>query len=209
VFPPDKLVLFVLAAAALALAPGPNMAYMLSRAVSQGRRAGVVSLLGVESGFLVHLLAVASGLTAILLAVPYAYDALRLFGAAYLLYLAWQMVRSRGGSFDPGREALDTTRKLYGAGFLSNALNPKTAIFYLSVFPQFVDPARGTVFAQSIALGLLHIAVSTACNLAVVLAASSGSAWLTGRPAWRRLQRSVFGVVLAGFALRLALDDRR
>ena len=205
-FPLDTLALFVLATAALALTPGPNMAYMLSSTVSRGRRAGVVSLLGVETGFLVHLVAVASGLTALLLAVPYAYDALRLLGAAYLLYLAWQTVR--GGGFGPEeREAHEPPVRVYLAGFLSNALNPKTAVFYLSVFPQFVDPEAGSVFFQSVALGLLHILVSTACNLSVVLAA--GSAWLAERPAWLRVQRWLFGGLLAAFAVRLVLDDRR
>lgn len=205
----DNLVLFVFATAALTLAPGPNMAYMLSSTVSRGRRAGVVSLLGVESGFLVHLFAVASGLTALLLAVPYAYDALRLLGAAYLLYLAWQTVRGSGGLAPEEREAPEPPVRVYLAGFLSNALNPKTAVFYLSVFPQFVDPAAGSVFFQSVALGLLHILVSTACNLAVVLAAGAGSRWLTGRPGWLRFQRWVFGGLLTAFAFRLALDDRR
>ena len=196
-FPLDTLALFVLATAALALTPGPNMAFMLSSTVSRGRRAGVVSLLGVESGFLVHLLAVASGLTALLLAVPYAYGALRLLGAAYLLCLAWQTVRGHGGFGTLDQDSRVAPVKLYRAGFLSNALNPKTAVFYLSVF------------LQSVALGLLHIAVSTACNLTVVLAAGAGSAWLADRPTWLRLQRWLFGGLLAGFAVRLALSDRR
>ena len=157
---PDLLV-FAGASLLMVLTPGPNMVYLLSRSISQGRRAGVVSLLGVVGGFLVHMLAAALGLTALFLAVPLAYDALRLLGAAYLAYLAWQAVRPGARSpLEPAHLARDSVPRLFAMGFLTNLLNPKIAVFYLSVLPQFVSPGHGSVFEQCIALGFTQIAVS-------------------------------------------------
>lgn len=206
----NHLILFAAATAALAFSPGPNQAYMLSRTLVQGRRAGIVSLLGVESGFCVHLFAAAFGLTAFLLAIPLAYEALRLLGAAYLLYIAWRTVRNTGTFANLDRQIpADPARHLFRMGFVSNALNPKTAVFYLSIFPQFVDPAQGNILGQSVILGLVHIAVSTSCNLVVVLTAGSMASLLRRGPVWERVQRWLFGSLLAGFAVRLALDEPR
>ncbi|MBA3832215.1 MAG: LysE family translocator [Chthoniobacterales bacterium] len=205
-----QLLLFVVATAALALSPGPNQAYMLSRTLSQGRAAGIVALLGVETGFTVHLFAAAFGLTAFLLVVPVAYNALRLLGAGYLLYLAWRTVRGSGAFAALKRPvSADTPGRLYRMGFVSNALNPKTAMFYLSIFPQFIGPMRGSVLGPSIVLGLIHIAVSTACNLLVIFTAGIIASRLQRQPVWERIQRWLFGGLLAGFAIKLALEERR
>jgi len=205
-----RLLPFILATAVLALSPGPNQAYMLSRTLSQGRAAGIIALLGVETGFTVHLFAAAFGLTAFLLVIPVAYNALRFLGAGYLLYLAWRTVRG-SGTFGSLKRAVatETSGRLYRLGFVSNALNPKTAMFYLSIFPQFVAPVRGNVLAQSIALGLVHIAVSTVCNLLVIVAAGIIASRLQREPVWERIQRWVFGGLLAGFAIKLVFEERR
>lgn len=206
----DQIILFTAATAALAFSPGPNHAYMLSRTLTYGRKAGIVCLLGVESGFFVHLLAAAFGLTAFLLAVPLAYDALRLVGAGYLIYLAWNTIRR--GHDEIGIHSLsraESSRRLFRLGFVSNALNPKTAVFYLSVFPQFVDPVQGSVFGQSVVLGLVHIAVSTACNLLLILSVGLTAALFRKGSAWGIVRRWLFGSILAGFALRLVLEERR
>jgi threonine/homoserine/homoserine lactone efflux protein len=205
------IAIFVLATAALALSPGPNMVYMLSRAVSQGRKAGIVSLIGVETGFLVHLFAAALGLTAFFTTVPFAYELLRWVGSSYLLYLAFKTIRGTGISLTSQQKMTpdDSPDKLYWMGFLSNSLNPKTAVFYFTIFPQFIDVSHGGIFLQSVMLGVIHIAVSTTCNLAVICTASALSQWLERCPTSAKVQRWLFGGLLAGFAFRLAFEKRR
>ena len=205
------LAIFVLATAALALSPGPNMIYMISRAVSQGRKAGIISLLGVETGFLVHLAAASLGLTAFFTTVPLAYEILRWMGCLYLLYLAVKTIRGRGMAINsqPTPASDDKPLKLYQMGFLSNALNPKTAVFYFTIFPQFIDLSYGDIFLQSVMLGAIHITVSTTCNAVVIYSASALTRWFERRPTWAKFQRWLFGGLLAGFALRLAFEKRR
>ncbi|KAB7787720.1 LysE family translocator [Methylorubrum populi] len=204
------LAAFALVSLGMVLTPGPNMAYLVSRTLAQGRAAGLVSLTGVAAGFLVYLLCAAFGITALLVAVPFAYDALRLAGAAYLLLLAWQAVRPGGRSpFAARPPPPDGPGRLFAMGFLTNLLNPKIAVMYLSLLPQFIEPAAGGVLTQSLALGLVQIAVSLAVNAAIVLAAGSVTAFLPERPIWRRAQRWFMGTVLAGLALRAATDARR
>jgi threonine/homoserine/homoserine lactone efflux protein len=204
------LVTFALVAFGLVITPGPNMIYLISRAITQGRFAGLISLGGVALGFVVYMLCAALGITALLFAVPYAYDALRMGGAAYLLWLAWQVVKPGGQSpFQVRALPVDSPRKLFAMGFLTNLLNPKIAMLYLSLLPQFIDPVAGHVFAQSIALGFTQIAVSISVNGMIALTAGSIAAFLATRPIWLLIQRWLMGTVLAGLALRLALDSRR
>jgi threonine/homoserine/homoserine lactone efflux protein len=208
--PAAELALFALAALVMVLTPGPNMIYLISRSLSQGRAAGVVSLFGVAAGFLVHLFAAAAGVTAVFMAVPLAYDALRWLGAAYLAWLAWQALKPGAISpFQPRALPLDSKPRLFAMGFLTNALNPKIAVFYLSVFPQFVRPEHGSVLAQSLTLGFIQIAVSFAVNLAIILSAARLAAWFARKPLWVGVQRWIMGCVLGGLAVRLALDERR
>lgn len=206
---PDLLV-FAGASLLMVLTPGPNMVYLVSRSISQGRQAGVVSLLGVVGGFLVHMLAAALGLAALFLAIPLAYDALRLLGAAYLSYLAWQALRPGARSpLEPASLQQDSVPRLFAMGFLTNVLNPKIAVFYLSVLPQFVSPGHGSVFAQCVTLGFIQIAVSLTVNLLIVLSAAGLARWFARRPGWMLVQRYLMGTVLAGLALRLAVEPRR
>jgi threonine/homoserine/homoserine lactone efflux protein len=205
------LLLFALAALVMVLTPGPNMLYLVSRSLCQGRKAGVTSLFGVAAGFLVHMFAAAVGLTAVFMAIPLAYELLKFAGAAYLLWLAWQAVRpgAKSSPFEPRVLPPDSPLRLFAMGFLTNALNPKIAVFYLSVFPQFVSPENGSVFGQSVELGLVQIAVSFSVNLVLILSAARLAAWFAKNPLWLGVQRWVMGFVLAGLAARLALDSRR
>jgi threonine/homoserine/homoserine lactone efflux protein len=201
---------FALVALGMVLTPGPNMIYLISRSIAQGRVAGLISLGGVALGFVFYMLCAAFGITALLLAVPFAYDALRLAGAAYLLWLAWQAVRP--GLQSPFRvQPLppDGPARLFAMGFLTNLLNPKIAVLYLSLLPQFIDPAAGSVLAQSLALGFTQIAVSITVNTTIVLAAGSVAAFLATRPIWTLIQRWIMGTILAGLAIRMAFDERR
>lgn len=209
--PASELALFALAALIMVLTPGPNMIYLVSRSLCQGRRAGVVSLFGVATGFLVHMFAAAVGLTAVFMAIPLAYELLKWLGAAYLLWLAWQAVKPGAGAspFEPRALPADSPLRLFAMGFITNALNPKIAVFYLSVFPQFVRPENGSVFGQSVELGLVQIAVSFAVNLALILSAARLAAWFAGNPLWLAVQRWVMGFVLGALAVRIALTHRR
>src|SRR3712207_927610 len=158
----------------MVLTPGPNMIYLISRSICQGHAAGLISLGGVALGFVSYMLCAAFGITALVFAVPYACDALRLAGAAYLLYLAWQAVKPGGRSpFSVRDLPVDGPRKLFAMGFLTNLLNPKIALLYLSLLPQFIDPAQGSLLAQSLVLGFVQIGVSVAVNAAIVVAAGS------------------------------------
>lgn len=208
--PTHDLLLFAGAALLMVLTPGPNMIYLVSRSSCQGRQAGFVSLLGVIGGFIVHMSAAAVGLTAVFLAVPLAYDLLRWAGGAYLLWLAWQAVRPGARSpFEARTLPPDTHARLFAMGFLTNLLNPKIAVFYLSIFPQFVVPARGGVFVQSMTLGMTQIAVSFTVNLGIVWFAARLSRWFARRPAWLAAQRHVMGAVLGMLAMRLLFEPRR
>ncbi len=201
---------FALAALLMVLTPGPNMIYCVSRTLVQGRRAGLVSLAGVLLGFVVHLTAAVLGLTALLLAVPLAFDAIRLAGAAYLLWLAWQAVRPGGAApFEARALPVDSTGTLFRMGFLTNLLNPKVAMFYLSFFPQFLHPERGSLLLQSLALGAVQIGVSGGMNALIILGAGTISAFLSQSAGWLRTQRYVMGSVLAALAVRIALEGRK
>jgi threonine/homoserine/homoserine lactone efflux protein len=209
--PASELALFALAAFIMVLTPGPNMIYLVSRSLCQGKKAAVVSLSGVATGFLLHMFAAAAGLTAMFMAIPLGYEILKWLGAAYLLWLAWQAIRPGPGSspFDPRALPADSPAKLFVMGFLTNALNPKIAVFYLAVFPQFIRPEHGSVLGQSVQLGLIQIAVSFTVNLVLILSAARLAAWFARNPLWLAVQRWVMGFVLAGLAVRLALDSRR
>lgn len=206
----STLLTFGLVALGLALTPGPNMLYLLSRSISQGRRAGLVSLGGVVLGFVFYTLCAAFGITALLITVPYAYDALRFAGAGYLLYLAWQAVKPGARSpFQIQELPPHSDRQLFVMGFMTNLLNPKAAMLYLSLLPQFVDPARGSVLAQFLCLGATQMCMSVSVNALVAVMAGSIAAYLGARPLWLGAQRWLMGTVLAGLALRMATEARR
>ncbi|MGV6492771.1 LysE family translocator [Stenotrophomonas rhizophila] len=208
---PSHLLAFGLLSLGMVLTPGPNMLYLVSRSICQGRAAGLVSLSGIAVGFLVYLLCAALGITALLMAVPHAYDALRIAGALYLLYLAWQALRPGGRSpFELRELARDSPRRLFSMGLFTALLNPKIAVMYLSLLPQFIQPhGHGSVMAQSVALGLVQIATSLGVNALIVLAAGSIATFLAGRPRWQTLQRGLMGTVLGGLAVRMLVDARR
>lgn len=208
--PTYDLILFAAAALLMVLTPGPNMIYLISRSICQGKKAGVISLFGVIAGFLVHMFAAAIGLTALFLAVPLAYDILKWLGAAYLLWLAWQAVKPGARSpFEARQLPADSNTKLFLMGFMTNVLNPKIAVFYLSVFPQFVSPEHGSVFVQSITLGFTQIVLSFSVNLLIALFAAAIASWFHRKPIWLIAQRYVMGSVLAALAVGMAVDQRR
>ncbi|MDQ0015904.1 threonine/homoserine/homoserine lactone efflux protein [Variovorax boronicumulans] len=205
----QDLLTFSLLALGLVATPGPNMIYLVSRTLSQGRKAGFVSYAGVVTGSVFYLACAALGITTLLFAIPYAYDALRFAGAIYLGYLAWQTLRKNGPSaFQLQDLPADSPRRLYIMGFLTNLLNPKQALFFLAVLPQFIDAQRGSIVGQFLLLGALQIAISMVGNTLIMLAAARAASALQRRSRWRLAQRWIMGTVLAGLSAKLALQSR-
>lgn len=203
----EALVGIALVELGLVVMPGPNMIYLVSRSVVQGRRAGLISLAGVGTGFLIYLVAASAGLATVFALVPEIYVGLKIAGAGYLLWLAWKALRPGGSSaFTPDALEPDRPRKLFGMGLLTCLLNPKIAILYISLLPQFVDPSRGHVGAQSLVLGLTQTAVGVAVNAIFVITAGSVAVFFSRKPVWARIHRSVTGTALAVFAVKLATD---
>lgn len=194
----------------LVIVPGPNMIYLVSRSIAQGRRAGLISLAGVGIGFLAYLLAASAGLATLFALVPQIYLTLKLAGAAYLLWLAWNALRPGGASVFATQELEpDRPRKLFGMGLLTCLLNPKIAILYISLLPQFLDPSRGHLGPQSLILGLTQLTVGVLMNAVFVITAGSVAVFLSRRPTWMRIHRYLTGTALAVFAIRLATDRAR
>lgn len=205
-----NLMAFALICLGMVLTPGPNMVYLISRSICQGRGAGLISLGGVALGFVIYMVCAALGITALVMAVPLAYDTLRIAGALYLLYLAWQALRPGGRSpFQVRDLPADSPRRLFAMGLLTSLLNPKIAVMYLSLMPQFIEPGHGSVLAQSLALGCTQIVISVTVNALIALMAGSIAVFLGGRPVWQHVQRWLMGTVLAGLAVRMLTEARR
>ena len=202
------LALFMAAGLALNLTPGPDMLYVAARAAAEGRAAGIASTLGIATGTLVHIALVAFGLTALLAAVPVAYTAVRLAGAAYLVYLGVRTLLRPGGLAE--RTLTPASRwAVFRQGVVTNVLNPKVALFFLAFLPQFVDPARGGAGLQVLALGLLFDASGTLVLLAVALGASRAAGRLRRSAGAARWLERATGILFVGLGLRLAVASRR
>jgi len=207
----SSLIAFSLICLGMVLTPGPNMIYLISRSISQGRRAGLISLTGVGVGFLFYMLCAAFGITGLVMAVPYAYDTLRYAGALYLLYLGWQAVKPGGRSpFQIKDLPRDSNRQLFLMGLMTNLLNPKVAVLYLSLLPQFITLDNGaSVLSQSLILGSCQIAVSLSVNALIAMGAGTIAVFLTRRPTWAVVQKWLMGTVMFGLALRMLVEGRR
>ncbi|MEO3752642.1 LysE family translocator [Streptomyces sp. B6B3] len=192
----------------MVLTPGPNMIYLVSRSITQGRWAGLVSLSGVALGFLIYLTAANLGLSVVFTVVPGLYLTVKLAGACYLAWLAWQALRPGGVSAFARQEMpAESPRRLFTMGLMTCLLNPKIALMYLSLIPQFVDPEAGHVMAQGFLLGSVQVVIGVGVNGLFVLAAGAIAVFLGRRPGWLRAQRYVMGTVLGGLAVHLATDN--
>lgn len=201
---PGTLLAFVLLNMGFALIPGPDVLCILSNAIGRGAKAGYLVCLGIASACLFHVACAALGLTAILAAVPTAFRVVKLLGAAYLGWLGWRMMRS------PGLPAPDArTGRLqapFVQGALSNLLNPKIAIFFLAVLPQFVEPRNGHPGLQALLLGLASIASGTLVNLVTATLGARVRHLLAARGRWFQRFQQASGAVLIGLAARVAVD---
>ncbi|MDV2446753.1 lysine transporter LysE [Elizabethkingia anophelis] len=209
--PIHDLIFFIIAAFILVISPGPNMIYLISRTITQGRKAGLTSLAGVVCGFLFHIVMVSFGLTAVLFAVPYAYVVLKTLGTVYLLYLAYQAIKPNSKNiFEVDRNiSIDRPRKLFTVGFLTNVLNPKVAVFYLSFFPQFIKPQYGSIFTQSLELGVIQVFVSFSINFIIVLTAAQAARFFAKNPTWIKAQKWFMASVLGFLAIKMALSKAK
>ena len=206
--PLETWLLFCLASVALAATPGPNMLFLVSRTLAQGRAAGFVSLAGTSTGFALHAVAAALGLTALLAAVPVAFEVVRIAGALYLAWLAIVTWRASGEA-DPLVTAPPVANAaMYRQGLLTSLLNPKLAVFQLALFPQFVDPARGSVLAQGLVLAVTQLVIVVAGDSACVFAATGARRWFAARPGFSRWSKRALAGVFAALAARLAVQSR-
>jgi threonine/homoserine/homoserine lactone efflux protein len=200
----NNIWLFLLATLTLNLTPGPDMLYVIARSLGQGRAAGLVSTCGIAAGCCAHTLAVAFGLASLLAAAPAAYVAIKYAGAAYLIYLGLRILMSRapleaGTSVRP-----DSLPAIFLQGMLTNALNPKVALFFLAFLPQFTDRAAGDMAAQIMILGVLFNLSGTAVNAMVAFAASYMGARLKAYLKETSAFRWLSGGLFIGLGIRLA-----
>lgn len=205
----SALSVFMLAALAVGISPGPGMLYAVARGIGQGSGAAFVSVLGLSTGSFVNCLIAALGMSAVLAASTLAYDIVRYAGAAYLCYLAYRILRTSNDGIPVGQLHADSLGRIYVQGIITNVVNPKSALFYLSFVPQFVDPARGSAFLQFILLGLIFNVGGNTVNLLVALFFGRIGDWLSHHPRVWQYQRWFTASVLAGLALHLALAARR
>jgi threonine/homoserine/homoserine lactone efflux protein len=202
--PPEKLTLFILSSLALLVVPGPAVLYIVTRSLSQGRVAGVVSMLGVNSGALVHTIAAALGLSAILVSSALAFNIVKFAGAAYLIYLGIRQFFTKG-ALENIELKRDSLSKIYTQGVIVSVLNPKLALFFFAFLPQFIDPTRGSAALQMLGLGLLFVVLAACSDGLYAMLSSQLGRWLQRNPRFAQRQKYVTGSVYMGLGVTAAL----
>ncbi len=207
-FPIETLLLFMAAALALNLTPGPDMLFCLGSGAHRGPKAGVAASLGVAAGAMVHTAAAAFGLAGLLMASPLLFEIVRWTGAAYLVWLAWNTYRAAPPVADGTAVTQNDITRIFLRGAVTNILNPKVAIFFLAFLPQFIDPARGSVVVQALVLGTMMNISGTIVNGLVGAGAGGLGRTLARNPAAARVLNYASGTVFLGLAVRLGLMSR-
>jgi threonine/homoserine/homoserine lactone efflux protein len=209
-----RLWLFLTAAILLAIAPGPGMLYVLARSLAGGKREGVLSAAGTFLGGMVHVFAAALGVSVILARSALAYSTVKYVGAAYLCFLGVRMIRDARKDSSPSRETENIDANLQTAaknplwqGIATEVLNPKTALFFLSFIPQFVNRSAGHVFFQFVVLGTISVTLNTSADLIVILLAGPLGSRIRSSASFRRRQRTVTGAVMIGLGTYLAVSE--
>jgi threonine/homoserine/homoserine lactone efflux protein len=202
---PSRLALFVGAALLLLVVPGPSVLYVVTQSVSHGRRAGIASVAGITTGTLVHIAAATVGLSALLASSAVAFDVVKYLGAAYLIVVGIRRLAGWEREQEPWTGEPRKLGRLYRQGIVVNTLNPKTALFFLAFLPQFVDPARGAVWAQILALGLLFAALGFMSDATWALVAGTLGERLRRSRRFPSVQRYVSGSVFVGLGAVAAL----
>jgi len=201
----SQLLFFMGAALALLLIPGPAVLYITARSASQGRVAGLVSVLAIESANFVQAVAAALGLSAILLSSALAFDVVKYLGAAYLIYLGIRKLWTTDDGTEEKAVKQESLSRIYWQGFAVNILNPKTALFFFAFLPQFVDPAKGNVTGQTLLLGAIFVGMALITDSLFALVASSLAGKLTGNKRFQKGQRYFAGLVYVGLGITTAL----
>lgn len=206
--PLEVLTVFFAASIALGLAPGPDNIFVLTQSALSGRLAGFIVTLGLCTGLLIHTAAVAVGVAAIFQTSALAFILLKMVGAAYLLYLAWQAFRAGASTLPDDSDGHTSMRRLYGRGIIMNVTNPKVAIFFLAFLPQFADPARGSLTAQLLLFGCIFILATLLVFGILACAAGILGGWLRRSKRAQIILNRIAGAVFLGLAIRLATVDR-
>ena len=202
-----SLAIFVAAALALLLTPGPAVLYIVARSIDQGRRAGLVSMLGVHAGTLVHIGAAAAGVSAILAASATAFGVVKYLGAGYLVYLGLRRLRHRAPAFAPVAREQRRLRRAFWDGVVVNVLNPKTALFFLAFLPQFVDVSRGHVGLQTLTLGVIFVLLGLVTDGGYAVTAGAAAQWLRGHPRFVTSEPWISGSMYIGLGVVAALSS--
>ncbi len=206
--PFESVTLFLAASVALGLAPGPDNIFVLAQSALHGRLAGVLVVLGLCTGLLVHTAAVALGVAAIFQTSAVAFTVLKMVGALYLLYLAWQAFRASAADLSDPPPAGSSWRKLYLRGVVMNITNPKVGIFFLAFLPQFADPQAGSLTVQMLLFGGIFIVATLLVFGAIAWTAGCLGGWLRRSPRAQVIMNRVVGAVFLGLALKLAASER-
>lgn len=201
----DTILLFCATAFVLIITPGPNQIYIIAQSASQGRKAGVLSALGVDTGTLVHVIAASFGLSALLASSAFAFNIVRYAGAGYLIYLGIRTWLSRSNNSGKFTIELKSGRRIFFQGMLTNILNPKAALFFLAILPQFVNEPRGNATEQMLILGGLFTLIGLCIDLIVAVLASSAGKWLRSNTEFQRIQKWAAGGVYFSLGLSTAL----
>lgn len=205
-FDPSQLIVFVAAAAALLIVPGPAVIYIVTRSIDQGRLAGIVSVLGIGLGTLFHVIAAALGLSAILMSSALAFNVVKYLGAAYLIYLGVRKLLSKETAFLPEHIQKQKLSRIFTQGVVVNILNPKTALFFFAFLPQFVDPGRGSVPIQMLLLGLIMLTMGLFSDGAYAILAGTAGNWLRTNRHFLHAQKWITGTVYIGLGLTAAFS---
>ena len=204
----ELVILFVSVSLFLAITPGPDNIYVLMQSAIYGYKTGLLITLGLCTGLILHSAAVALGLATLLQASSLALPLLKLFGASYLIYLAWQAYRA--ASIDLSRQNTEslTTFQFYRRGIMMNVSNPKIGLFFLAFLPQFTNIDQGNLAIQTLSLGGLFIVVAFIVMTSIALIAGSLSHWLIASPKVQKIMHRLTAIVLLGLALHIALFAR-
>ena len=208
-FDSTRFLIFLSAAILLAIAPGSGMLYVLARALGGGRREGLLSALGTFFGGMVHVFAAAAGVSIILARSAMVFAAVKYLGAGYLCFLGIRMILDARSDETISVAGLRPARNPFWQGILTEVLNPKTALFFLSFIPQFVDRAHGHVFLQFVSLGILSVTLNTAADIVVTLLAGTLGQRIRGSARFRRRQRTLTGTVMIGLGAYLAFGESK
>ena len=207
VFDFSHLLGYSIVAFAMASSPGPNMMYLISRSISQGAKAGFISMIGVQTASIIFIIMSAVGVSTLIMNIPFAFDLIKYAGAIYILYLAWQAVHPNAKSIFEVKELQeDSPKTLYLMGFFTNILNPKAMVLFVSILPQFINTKIGHLYFQFFCLGLIQIFASLCMNGIVIFSAGSLARFFKDNPKWIKIQKWVLGAILAFVAFKILTE---